>query len=70
MLCDEKTAILLDMEIIEQLEFRLEELIQRKRELEQENARLRSELDEARQGRDDVLAKVNGLLQRVQEEML
>jgi len=58
------------MEIIEQLEFRLEELIQRKRELEQENARLRSELDEARQGRDDVLAKVNGLLQRVQEEML
>jgi len=70
LLCDEKTAILLDMEIIEQLEFRLEELIQRKRELEQENARLRSELDEARQGRDDVLAKVNGLLQRVQEEML
>ena len=58
------------MEIIAELERRFEALIHRKNELEEQNKQLRAELEEARRGRDDVLAKVEGLLARVQEESL
>lgn len=69
MICAGEAAIISDMEIIEQLERRIEELLRRKRELELENRQLKAEMEEARRGRDEVLARVNGLLQRIQEEM-
>ena len=55
------------MDLIEQLEERMERLLQRIRDLEDENARLRTTLDTERQIKDDVLSRLDRLLKKVQE---
>lgn len=54
------------MEILEQLEQRMTALLNRIKELEEENSLLRSELEEARQNRDAVMNRIDGLLRKVQ----
>jgi len=55
------------MDLIEQVEERMERLLQRIRDLEDENARLRSTLDTERQIKDDVLSRLDRLLKKIQE---
>ncbi|EPR32884.1 hypothetical protein dsat_0325 [Alkalidesulfovibrio alkalitolerans DSM 16529] len=54
------------MEILEQLEQRMTALLNRIKELEEENSLLRSELEEARRNRDAVMNRIDGLLRKVQ----
>ena len=54
------------MEILEQLEQRMTALLNRIKELEEENSLLRSELEEARRNRDAVINRIDGLLRKVQ----
>lgn len=55
------------MDLIEQLEERMERLLQRIRDLEDENARLRTTVDTERQIKDDVLSRLDRLLKKIQE---
>ena len=55
------------MDLIDQLEERMERLLLRIRELEEENARLQSTLDTERQIKDDVLTRLDHLLKKIQE---
>lgn len=57
------------MELLERLEQRLEEMVNKIKSLEEENQLLKMELEEARHKRDAVLARIDGLLKRVQEEI-
>jgi len=54
------------MEILEQLEQRMTALLNRIKELEEENSLLKSELEEARRNRDAVMNRIDGLLRKVQ----
>ncbi|MFO7801550.1 MAG: hypothetical protein R6V55_04570 [Desulfovermiculus sp.] len=55
------------MDLIEQLEERMERLLRRVRELEAENADLRTTLDTEREIKDDVLSRLDRLLKKIQE---
>ena len=55
------------MDLIDQLEERMERLLQRIRELEEENSRLQTTLDTERQIKDDVLTRLDRLLKKIQE---
>jgi cell division protein ZapB len=55
------------MDLIDQLEERMERLLLRIRELEEENTRLQSTLDTERQIKDDVLTRLDHLLKKIQE---
>ncbi|MDZ7762249.1 MAG: hypothetical protein U5L00_18610 [Desulfovermiculus sp.] len=55
------------MDLIEQLEDRMERLLQRVRDLEDENAQLRTTLDTERQIKDNVLSRLDRLLKKIQE---
>jgi cell division protein ZapB len=55
------------MDLIDQLEERLERLLVRIRELEEENSRLQSTLDTERQIKDDVLNRLDRLLKKIQD---
>lgn len=55
------------MDLIDQIEERMERLLQRVRQLEEENSRLRSSLDTERQIKDDVLTRLDHLLKKIQE---
>ncbi|MBS3778817.1 MAG: hypothetical protein KGY41_00320 [Desulfovermiculus sp.] len=55
------------MDLIEQLEERMERLLQRIRDLEDENARLRTTVDTEREIKDDVLSRLDRLLKKIQE---
>lgn len=54
------------MEILEQLEQRMTALLNKIRELEEENGLLRKELAESRASRDAVMTRIDSLLQKVQ----
>ncbi|WP_172640003.1 hypothetical protein [Desulfovibrio sp. X2] len=54
------------MEILEQLEQRMTALLNKIKELEEENRLLKTELAEIRQNRDAVMSRIDGLLQKVQ----
>lgn len=54
------------MEILEQLEQRMTALLNKIKELEEENGLLRKELAETRANRDAVMTRIDGLLQKVQ----
>lgn len=54
------------MEILEQLEQRMTTLLNKIRELEEENGLLRKELAESRANRDAVMTRIDSLLQKVQ----
>ncbi len=55
------------MDLIEQLEERMERLLQRIRDLEAENTRLQKDLDSERQIKDEVLSRLDRLLKKIQE---
>ncbi len=55
------------MDLIDQIEERMERLLQRVRQLEEENSRLRTSLDTERQIKDDVLTRLDHLLKKIQE---
>jgi cell division protein ZapB len=55
------------MDLIDQLEERLERLLVRIRELEEENSSLQSTLDTERQIKDDVLNRLDRLLKKIQD---
>ncbi|WP_167330632.1 hypothetical protein [Desulfovermiculus halophilus] len=55
------------MDLIDQLEDRMERLLQRVSQLEEENSRLQSTLDTERQIKDDVLNRLDRLLKKIQE---
>jgi cell division protein ZapB len=55
------------MDLIDQIEERMERLLQRIRQLEEENSRLRTSLDTERQIKDDVLTRLDHLLKKIQE---
>ncbi|MFP4285989.1 MAG: hypothetical protein ACLFPB_02435 [Desulfovermiculus sp.] len=55
------------MDLIDQIEERMERLLQRVRQLEEENAGLRNALDTERQIKDDVLTRLDHLLKKIQE---
>lgn len=55
------------MDLIDQIEERMERLLQRVRQLEEENASLRTSLDTERQIKDDVLTRLDHLLKKIQE---
>ncbi len=55
------------MDLIDQLEERMERLLQRVSELEAENADLRTTLDTEREIKDDVLSRLDRLLKKIQE---
>lgn len=54
------------MDILEQLEQRMTALLNKIRELEEENGLLRKELAESRANKDAVMSRIDGLLQKVQ----
>ncbi len=55
------------MDLIDQLEERMERLLVRIRELEDQNSRLQSTLDTERQIKDDILNRVDRLLKKIQD---
>jgi len=55
------------MDLIEQLEERMERLLQRIRDLEAENARLQKDLESERHIKDEVLSRLDRLLKKIQE---
>jgi cell division protein ZapB len=55
------------MDLIEQLEERMERLLQRIRDLEDQNTRLQEDLDSERQIKDEVLSRLDRLLKKIQE---
>lgn len=57
------------MDIIEQLELRMDAMLQKIKDMEEENRLLKLELEDIKQNRDSVLGRIDGLLKRVQEEL-
>lgn len=57
------------MEPIDQLESHVDQLIAKIKELEEENARLSGELEQARSGRDEIRTRVDRLLERIGQEI-
>jgi chromosome segregation ATPase len=57
------------MEAIERLEAGVAKILSRMRNLEEENRRLRSELQDVKRTRDTVLERVDRLLEKVQGEL-
>ncbi len=57
------------MELIAQLETAFESLMERVGTLEVENERLKEELERAKGSKEDIQAKVEFLLQKVQERL-
>ncbi len=57
------------MELIAQLETAFESLMERVGTLEVENKRLKEELERAKGSKEDIQAKVEFLLQKVQERL-
>jgi cell division protein ZapB len=57
------------MDVFDTLEERVERLLARKKSLEDENRALRAELAKVSQDKDAVAARIDGLLQKLQEEL-
>lgn len=57
------------MELIAQLEAKFDQLIEKIKELEEENARLSHELEQASSGRDEIRTRVERLLTRIRSEI-
>ncbi|MFW5489264.1 MAG: hypothetical protein ACNI3A_12755 [Desulfovibrio sp.] len=57
------------MELLEQLERRVSEMLDRIKELEEENLLLKEELLEAEQRQENVVSRIDGLLKKVQGEI-
>ncbi|MGE4552928.1 MAG: hypothetical protein AB7D57_07435 [Desulfovibrionaceae bacterium] len=57
------------MELIAQLEEKVLRLLDNIKELEQENARLREELAQARAGTEDVRTRIGALLEKIGEHL-
>jgi cell division protein ZapB len=57
------------MDIIEQLEQRMDAMLRKIKSLEEANQQLKLELEDVKQNREAVLRRIDGLLKRVQEEI-
>jgi cell division protein ZapB len=57
------------MDIFDTLEERVEQLLARKKALEEENAALKVELSRLGQDKEAVATRIDGLLQKLQEEL-
>lgn len=57
------------MDIFDTLEQRVDELLARKKTLEDENGALRAELAKITQEKEAVTARIDGLLRKLQEEL-
>lgn len=57
------------MEIIAQLEAKFDQLIEKIKELEEENARLNQELERVGSGRDEIRTRIERLLARIRSEI-
>lgn len=57
------------MELLEQLERRVSEMLERITELEEENQLLKEELLEAERRQENVVSRIDGLLKKVQGEI-
>jgi cell division protein ZapB len=57
------------MDIFDTLEQRVDELLARKKSLEEENAGLRTQLATVSQEKEAVTARIDGLLRKLREEL-
>jgi len=57
------------MDIFDALEQRVEQLVARKKALEEENAALRAELAKYAEEKEAVAARLDGLMEKLQEEL-
>jgi ferritin-like metal-binding protein YciE len=57
------------MDIVDRLEQRIEEILAKQTSLEEENARLRAQLEDVMRQKDGIVERIDALLQRVQETM-
>ena len=55
------------MEVLNRLEDKIDELLQLVQDLEQENQRLRDELTKEQQNKENVLKRLDDLLQKLQD---
>lgn len=56
------------MDILDQLEQRVEQLLRRAKELEDENTMLKARLEEEQSGREAVRERIDRLLSRLQDD--
>ncbi len=57
------------MELIAQLEVKFDQLIEKIKELEEENARLNRELGQVGSGRDEIRTRIEALLAKIRSEI-
>lgn len=57
------------MELVERLEKRFEELLNKVAELQEENQHLREQLESEKAGRQEVSSRIETLLERIQGEI-
>lgn len=57
------------MDVIEQLEQRMDAMLRKIRSLEEENQLLKLELEDVKKNREAVLTRIDSLLKRVQGEI-
>ena len=57
------------MELIAQLEVKFDQLIEKIKELEEENARLNRELAQVGSGRDEIRTRIEALLAKIRSEI-
>ena len=57
------------MEIVAQLEQRFNELVNKIKELKEENQRLREEVEAERQTRRDIESRIDTLLEKIRSEL-
>ena len=57
------------MELIAQLEAKFDQLIEKIKELEEENARLNREMEQVSSGRDEIRTRIERLLLKIRSEI-